>query len=552
MSKWSRRRFLTTAASALPAFAAGCGTAPSIDGFPPACGPSPDPGVATIDVHTHVFNASDLQVSRFLTRVAASEFSPILRELIAALAPILEWAGWAFAPNGQTELDHLNGLIAKARVRGTVEFALADEIARDREAGRQAFLKGFPEALKRREGERFLRAYNAHRQAVRAVTPRALQEREIFTLSMESMRTPEGLAAFVAAEQSLDGKRPLTFAANFFQYRYINALYLLENYGCVNGKVGIFACHMVDFDYGLGALRSPPTTLDMQIEVMSRIHVLSQGRIIPFAPFDPWRDYMEHGTALKRVKDAVTTGKSLGIKLYPPMGFAPAGNAQVPRPSGWPSDPSFPAGLDNSMNALFDWCAAEGVPVLAHANRTNAADGSFLDLGGPDRWRQAIDAHKQLRICFGHFGGDCLLAHTMDCSNWAEGFLDAFSYGKYVYADWSYFEHVLPGDDRKALVKRAKALFDKGGDLARSRIAYGSDWLMLAIEPGAELYYSDFASLVGDLGQQFSGIAEQFFVKNGAQYLNLISGGATRRRIEQTFSRQGARPSWLDAPQLKQ
>src|SRR5439155_1505294 len=366
---------------------------------------------------------------------------------------ILEWAGWAFAPDGKTELDHLSGLSATARVRGTVEFALADEIARDREAGRQAFLNGFSEVLKRPEGERFLRAYDAHRQSVRAVAPRALQDREIFTLGMESMRAPEGLAAFTRAEQSLDGKRPLTFAANFFHYRYINALYLLENYGCVNGKVGIFACNMVDFDYGLGALRSPPTTLDMQIEVMSRIHVLSQGRIIPFAPFDPWRDYMEHGTALKRVKDAVTTGKSLGIKLYPPMGFAPAGNAQVPRPSGWPSDPSFPAGLDNSMNAL---------------------------------------------------------------------------------------------------VKRAKALFDKGGELARSRIAYGSDWLMLAIEPGAELYYSDFASLVGDLGQQFSRIAEQFFVKNGAQYLNLISGGATRRRIEQTFSRQGTRPSWLDAPQLKQ
>ena len=136
MSKWSRRRFLTAAASALLGFAAGCRTTPSPDSFPPTCGPSPDPGVATIDVHTHVFNASDLQVSRFLTRVAASEFSPILRELIAALAPVLEWAGWAFAPNGQTELDHLSGLSAKARVLGTVEFALADEIVRDREAGR--------------------------------------------------------------------------------------------------------------------------------------------------------------------------------------------------------------------------------------------------------------------------------------------------------------------------------------------------------------------------------------------------------------------------------
>jgi hypothetical protein len=75
--------------------------------------------------------------------------------------------------------------------------------------------------------------------------------------------------------------------------------------------------------------------------------------------------------------------------------------------------------------------------------------------------------------------------------------------------------------------------------------------MMLAIEAGAERYYSHFAELERELELAFPGIADQFFVKNGARFLNLLRGGSTRWRIEQTFARQGTRPAWLDAPLLQ-
>jgi predicted TIM-barrel fold metal-dependent hydrolase len=523
-----------------------------VTGFPPSCGlPAVSPGAVTIDVHTHVFNATDLQVAPFITRVATSEIDPSFRSVIAALAPILQSAGWDFAPDGDEELRHLGALSDKARISGRRELELADAFATDRQLGNDRFARGFSGVLSTPDGERFLQAYQAYRLEVQLRTPAERRNAPAFTVDLATLRTPEGLAAFVEAEQSFAEKKVFTFVRNFFHYRYINALYLLENYGCVNGKVGVFACHMVDFDYGLGVENVKlPTDLDTQIEVMSRIHLMSQGRILPFVAFDPWRDHREHGAAFERVKNAVSAGKSLGVKLYPPMGFAPAENAKPPFPAGWPKDPDFPAGLDRSMNRLFDWCESEGVPVLAHANRSNAADPSFLDLGDPNRWRAALAEHPKLRVCFAHFGGDCLISKSDECSNWAEGFLEAFAEGPYAYADWSYFEHVLPDEDRSALLKRAAALFEKGGELARSRIVYGSDWLMLAIEAGAERYYRDFAELEDGLSKQFGGIAEQFFVKNAATYLGLLSGGATRARIEQTFSGRG-RPAWLDAPQLR-
>jgi len=98
---------------------------PPVPAFPPNCGgPEPIPGSVTIDVHTHIFNATDLQVEPFITRVAASEVSPSLRRVIAALATILQWAGWNFAPDGKTELRRLEAITEKARATGRAEVDL--------------------------------------------------------------------------------------------------------------------------------------------------------------------------------------------------------------------------------------------------------------------------------------------------------------------------------------------------------------------------------------------------------------------------------------------
>lgn len=75
-----------------------------------------------------------------------------------------------------------------------------------------------------------------------------------------------------------------------------------------------------------------------QVEAMSRISALNPGMIAPFVGFDPWRhvDDLAHNerdgaarrkTALEIVKDAILDKGFVGVKLYPVMGFRPYGNA---------------------------------------------------------------------------------------------------------------------------------------------------------------------------------------------------------------------------------
>jgi hypothetical protein len=52
----------------------------------------------TIDVHAHVFNASDLQIDAFLRRIIARG-NPAIREL----GPVLQEMGWSSAPDANDE-----------------------------------------------------------------------------------------------------------------------------------------------------------------------------------------------------------------------------------------------------------------------------------------------------------------------------------------------------------------------------------------------------------------------------------------------------------------
>ncbi len=84
------------------------------------------------------------------------------------------------------------------------------------------------------------------------------------------------------------------------------------------------------------AQRSPVAD---QVEATSRISALNPAMMAPFVGFDPWRqvDDLAHNarsgvtkrkTALDVVKDAIETKGFVGVKLYPVMGFRPMGNAE--------------------------------------------------------------------------------------------------------------------------------------------------------------------------------------------------------------------------------
>ena len=70
---------------------------------------SDDTAPLTIDVHAHVFNASDLQVKRFFELVVSNQ-NDALAKAAKSLGGILQDLGWDIAPSAKEELEMLRGL----------------------------------------------------------------------------------------------------------------------------------------------------------------------------------------------------------------------------------------------------------------------------------------------------------------------------------------------------------------------------------------------------------------------------------------------------------
>ena len=139
---------------------------------------------------------------------------------------------------------------------------------------------------------------------------------------------------------------------------------------------------MVDYDAWLDA---PDTRPAAQVRVMRDIAVQRARGGMPvhaFAAFDPWRclerrEEIRRGSnapdILESLKRDLASGDAIGVKLYPPMGFAATGNdardeISVPFPARLAELTGGRPGraLDDVLGELFDHCADRDIPVMAH------------------------------------------------------------------------------------------------------------------------------------------------------------------------------------------
>ncbi len=87
-------------------------------------------------------------------------------------------------------------------------------------------------------------------------------------------------------------------------------------------KIDLLVAHLVDYDWPIGDGTSTTTSLSDQVRVMERISQLTGGRVQCFAPYDPFKE-LANGSSLSFVMDAISNHEFIGVKIYPPMGFAP-------------------------------------------------------------------------------------------------------------------------------------------------------------------------------------------------------------------------------------
>jgi predicted TIM-barrel fold metal-dependent hydrolase len=242
-----------------------------------------------------------------------------------------------------------------------------------------------------------------------------------------------------------------------------------------SNRLRIYTPAMVDYDFWVqdvevaredctpraDALGDPcplPATTPLMLQndvwsmVAAQFAASAQDPIVvhPMTTFDPLRyvyethgrnfDSPPPGSALDLVKRAIETQGFVGVKVYPPMGFLPIKNADMAarldefkrepkRPWGdrardvfWAAgvrDRSDPyreidlqgAALDGALNALYTYCAAKNVPIMAHTSRSQ---GTFYDdaswkaadlAADPLLWRDVLEMHPTLRLNLAHAGG---------------------------------------------------------------------------------------------------------------------------------------------------
>ncbi len=513
-----------------------------------------------VDMHCHVFNASDLPAARFLRQVVIRDFPQ-------------QSAMRTFEIRDPDVLDRFIELI--------LMLLGADKAPTAREE--IAFLRGEGRAPKRRE-------VAAAREAAIADTARFLvaldqRQRKISTSSLQTPREKSRQAgdekflafmmgsrteisrsdtqmsygdATVVSREAFTSRGVISRYLNWFSlfrlYRHVLVEKLIADTSRQGFTPIMLSPALVDFDEWL--YEDVTTPLLQQAEVMSEISVhrakQRDGPVLHgYIGFDPLRqvvfdNHKGSASSLETVERALNDFGFAGVKLYPPMGFQPSRNTKpYPKRStdllGF--DPS--KQMDQALRRLYWLCTDRDAPILAHGYSSNESGDGYAKRGDPYFWAPVFEEFPKLRVCLAHFGrfdapseGRDRLPLLQRSWEWALGECIKKYPEQRIYADISYFSEVLDASPklRKSLASSFKlwtSEFDPGVD----RLLFGTDWLMLGQEKGYEHYVGDIRDfLQGDCG--FSAeICDKIFWRNALHFLPLQQRSVGRNRLEAWYVR---------------
>ena len=448
------------------------------------------PETQCIDVHAHIFNASDVTIKGYLEGPVANSFDPRLQPLVTLLAPIADWLGER-APAANKEYRDLLELSREMHSESLDKY-LDDTLERERQELSRDF---FEELIKHPKGRRFRAEYES---LLRDTKPgklgkgeTSLNEASVFE-AMTVAEIPRSDEELIALGEKRDGPYPegvLAFVGYMLSSRWAN----LRSYqrAFCEGDSSIGVCQtvasLVDFDRWLDC--APRSAREDQVVLHALISRLSKGYVQPLVPYNPWTDLEERDAGLELVKTALDHGFA-GVKIYPPNGFRPYGNSGRTMGRGEPSGRA----LDSVLKRFWAECAKRGAPVMAHAGPSMGKTNDYSALTGPQEWQRLLDAdfwseESAPRIVLGHFGGEAAGNDNLG-ADWPARFTRQMNSrrGRNLYADLGYWDELRCDAESPSecpSVQRLLQVLDLpvyGGGTAADRLMFGSDWLMLSKE----------------------------------------------------------------------
>lgn len=538
----SRRRVLLASSSALGLIGAGCDIFEKEHARPPGL------PAFSIDIHAHIFNATDIPIPGFLNQVfLRSPESPVKGNYpVSALVRLITDILLLTVRTADEEL----GLLLQS---GTFRVSDAEELQQQDKRAVAQGIRAFEQRnqrLRSRDASEETREDDALLRELNQLASRGLfasrSSQDLGTAVADAIYdAPQtGTTSFRVAGGDFDLAQNLKWAALLTRDRKdilgeLVRLYGLRGPGGGAEPAGIlaFSPSLLDFEYWF---RDPPqsrfSSIPDQIAVMSRLAKLEQRAIVlNFAPFCPLRAAVEGGHWHNVVRDAILNKGFVGVKIYPPMGFRPLNNpadklfGQRARVNG--------AAIDRELRRMYRWCERHGVPIKAHGNNSLAAGVCTGLNAAPNFWAPVLAEFRNLRINIAHFGGFEEEAQSGECADslpsYEERAADLISRYDNAYVDLGYWTEVA-GRNRPGskTLQKVDALLAEHDGLA-DRIMYGSDYTMIGRERQHGAYLADVKTAIAGLdGAEDAKI----FALNARSYLQLDDATSqTRQRLRRFF-----------------
>ncbi len=532
-----------------------------------------------IDVHAHVFNASDLPVVRFIKIVFIKHYpkeavsvlnidDPDALDQLVRLFTFL--VGRTRAP---TALDEVRVLDRQQQA------AMANAAQLDNDRAMILALADFT----RDKGVGV--SGQGGLDKIQAAIERAGRSTGIGVSGGAPPGADPATVTAYNAYRSLDLGRVLRWFGLFTRYRYALADQLAADHERQKFPVALLCPALVDYDHWLGEYvqGSGASPLPEQVTVMGRIARRPSGPAVHgYVGFDPLRQaafdagIFKGYDPLALVRKALREEGFVGVKLYPPMGFRAQGNAdpcqsypgerndamkrllelgprdsavdgcKPPRPHA--GSPALGRRLDAALGRLFDECVREEGSIIAHANDSNGANDGYSHRADPTFWIDVFTRWPRLRVCLAHFGsfdadsaGKPAGATGVQASwEWTLGRYLQRNPGASVYADISYLVEIVgrsPEDLAKydATVREWVSQFDP----ECRHLVFGTDWMMLGLDKAYDGYtervYQYFRRNIGFDDAMLA----RLFAGNAAAFLGLRRGDAARDRLLKFYRRHG-------------
>ncbi|MBI2253907.1 MAG: amidohydrolase family protein [Proteobacteria bacterium] len=502
-----------------------------------------------IDVHAHMFNASDLPVERFIRLVFlkldlpsdGNDAKKLRNEdyVDALIRLLIKLLGAERAPTAVAEIRVLEGLAKPATEssENEIERTFVRRLATYLEDNAAIQDMESPAG----NGDKAVRDDLMEAGGTSPATDEAAS-----TMRLGGFRA---IAANAFLSNTFVG-RALRWFALFKMYRHALVDRWIRDQRALGAKPLLVAPATIDFSCWLQ--QKVDSKLSDQARVMGLIAAQRKDVAVHgYIAFDPLRAaYFRHNLPeaefdpLSVVRESLTHHGFLGVKLYPPMGFKPWNNSS----SGQADFPphvrqrlsNIGAELDQSLQALYELCEELDAPILAHATDSNSSHEGYEMRADPYYWRSVFDNCQRLRVCLGHFGrfraksaGSNVT--TMPAASW-EWNLGAYllEHGEApIYADLSFWSEALAenGTARRELAKNLTD-FIHAFDPDLRHLMFGTDWIMVGIIKDYQAYAQ---SIIRFLREDCAlGDAEVYaiMVGNARRFLGLSEGSGAYRRLQ--------------------